>query len=161
MMYSFFFDKLGIKLRFSKTDQEGKGVSIEINKINGTLCPILNLSEYLKVRPKIKGPLLCHFSGAPLTRYQFSVMLRKTLKHSGMQDVGIFKTHSFRIRTATAMAISYFDCRISNFHQYKNLIKKMEFSGLFAEQALGSRNLIFFFVNNILLLTFLVYMYKN
>jgi hypothetical protein len=46
-------DKLVIHLRFSKTDQAGKGVSIEIPKITGsTMCPFLNVSEYLAIRPK-------------------------------------------------------------------------------------------------------------
>jgi hypothetical protein len=36
----FTLDKLVIRLRFSKTDQTGKGVSIEIPKITGsTICP--------------------------------------------------------------------------------------------------------------------------
>jgi hypothetical protein len=43
-------DKLVIHLRFSKTDQAGKGVSIEIPKITGsTICPFLNVSEYLVI----------------------------------------------------------------------------------------------------------------
>jgi hypothetical protein len=46
-------DKLVIHLRFSKTDQTGKGVLIEIPKITGSIiCPFLNVSEYLAIRPK-------------------------------------------------------------------------------------------------------------
>jgi hypothetical protein len=47
----FTLDKLVIHLRFSKTDQTGKGVSIEIPKLTGsTICPFLNVSEYLAIR---------------------------------------------------------------------------------------------------------------
>jgi hypothetical protein len=39
-------NKLVIHLRFSKTDQTGKGVSIEIPKITGsTICPFLRTTK--------------------------------------------------------------------------------------------------------------------
>ena len=57
-------DKLVIHLRLSKTDQTGKGVSKEIPKITGsTVCPFLNVSEYLAIRPK-----------SPTTKYYFVII---------------------------------------------------------------------------------------
>ena len=81
-------DKLVIHLRFSKTDQTGKGVSIEIPQIAGsTICPFLNVSEYLAIRPKSTAtkPLFCHYNGTILTRQQFSALLSKSLKFSGIE----------------------------------------------------------------------------
>lgn len=94
-----------VKLRFSKTDQTGKGVTLEIPKSESALCPIKSINEYLSVRSVADGPFFCHFSGAPLTRYQFSAILSKSLKHSG-SDTNRFKAHSFRIGGATTLSMS-------------------------------------------------------
>lgn len=98
-------DSLTVKLRFSKTDQSGKGVFLEIPKSESTLCPVLSINEYLLVRSSGDGPFFCHFSGAPLTRYQFSAMLSKALKHAGV-EFKRFKSHSFRIGGATALSMA-------------------------------------------------------
>jgi hypothetical protein len=52
-------DKLTITLRFSKIDQLGKGVNIEIPKVGGLMCPFESVSEYLTVRPTKDVPFLC------------------------------------------------------------------------------------------------------
>lgn len=97
--------KLVVFVRHSKTDQMGKGVTIELRK-NGTLiCPFHSIHDYLLARPEKSGPLFCHFSGAPLTRYQFSAMLNKTLDYAGI-DSKHFKCHSFRIGGATALSMA-------------------------------------------------------
>ena len=67
------------------------------------LCPVAWLEHYLSVRPKIPGPLFCHFDGNPLTRYQFSAILKKSLHVFNPQLAG-YKSHSFRIGAATAAA---------------------------------------------------------
>jgi hypothetical protein len=103
-------NKLVIHLRFSKADQAEKGVSIEIPKITGsTICPFLNVSEYLAIRPKSTAtkPLFCHYNGTTgiLTRQQFSALLSKSLKFSGIEG-GQYKAHSFRIGGATALSLA-------------------------------------------------------
>lgn len=62
------------------------------------------MQEFLQVRPSITGPLFCHFSGKPLTRYQFSAVLAKVLAQSSI-DSKNFKSHSFRIGAATTLAL--------------------------------------------------------
>jgi hypothetical protein len=57
-------DKLTITLRFSKIDQLGKGVNIEIPKVGGLMCPFESVSEYLTVRPTKDGPLVLACSQA-------------------------------------------------------------------------------------------------
>ena len=89
----------------SKTDQTGKGVIIEIPKSAGLTCAVTSMMEYLKVRPTLNGSLFCHFGGAPLTRYQFSVMLNKALTCAGIESKD-FKAHSFRIGAATALSMA-------------------------------------------------------
>ena len=60
------------------------------------------ISRYNSIRPKFQGPYLCHISGSPLTSFQFSQVLKKSLNFIGI-DTATFKTHSFRIGAATQM----------------------------------------------------------
>eukprot|EP00057_Strongylocentrotus_purpuratus_P026639 XP_011681113.1 PREDICTED: uncharacterized protein LOC754287 isoform X1 [Strongylocentrotus purpuratus] len=94
-----------VRIRFSKTDQYGQGTTINIGS-NGTdeKCPVKAMKAYLRVRPDIDGPLFCHRDGAPVTRYQFSSVLKKTLQHNGYSG-SQYGTHSFRIGAATTAAL--------------------------------------------------------
>lgn len=84
----------------SKTDQQGLGSRIIIMATCDDTCPFSCMNEYLKQRSKVNGPLFCHFSGRPLTRFQFSSVLLKALKCLHI-DTMFYKTHSFRIGGAT------------------------------------------------------------
>ena len=99
-------DTLEIYLATSKTDQSGKGVSIHISaQANKTLCPVFNLKKFLNSRPLFGGPLVCHFDGNPLTRYQFAAILKKSLSLLGV-DYSHMTSHSFRIGMATTCVIA-------------------------------------------------------
>lgn len=89
-----------IKIRLSKTDQLGKGTNLEITPSNESLILYKSLSTYMKMRPNIKGPFLCHFGGSCMTTYQFSQMLKKCIQFLGI-DTLTFKSHSLRIGCAT------------------------------------------------------------
>lgn len=93
------YSKLLVLIKSSKTDQDRKGVSLVIDRIEGILCPVAGLIDYLAVRPKIKGPLFIHLGKNPLTRYQFSAILEKALHVLGVE--GHYRAHSFRIGAAT------------------------------------------------------------
>ena len=69
-----------VNVRYSKTDQLGKGVSLKIGKVGGIVCPVNNLLQYLEARPRLLGPLFIHFNGQPVSRYQFSAVLKKSLR---------------------------------------------------------------------------------
>lgn len=92
-----------VTLRYSKTDQLGKGMVMKINQTGSSVCPVLVVQHYLKQRPKVNGPLFCHFDGSPLTRYQFCFILRKVIKLVDPKLEG-YKSHSFRIGAATRAA---------------------------------------------------------
>ena len=62
------------------------------------------MRSYLEGRPPIPGPLFCHFDGSPLTRYQFVVILKKTLLRVG-DTYKCYSSHSFRIGCATNLSI--------------------------------------------------------
>ena len=91
----------------SKTDQLGLGTKVLICKqSHSSVCPVGLLNKYIQVRPPIHGPLFCHFDGSPLSRYQFSAMLKKTLVFLGI--TGNYGTHSFRIGSATFSSMQGF-----------------------------------------------------
>jgi integrase len=91
---------ISITVRWSKTDQHGKSVCLNIPARGTPECPVYNLSNYLKLRPSGKNEnLFIHFNDKSLTRYQFSAVLRKALKFTG--TTGHFRSYSFRIGGAT------------------------------------------------------------
>ena len=93
-------------IRFSKTDQTGKTVTLVIPSAqDSTICPISNLQKYLAVRINTSSSVLfCHLDGSPLTRYQFSSVLKLALKFAGIKSTN-FTSHSFRIGNATQCAL--------------------------------------------------------
>ncbi|XP_076077485.1 integrase/recombinase xerD homolog [Mytilus galloprovincialis] len=91
-----------IYLASSKTDQLGRGTSIFVARQSDVgICLVKLLQEYLKIRPRIRGQLYCHFNGSPMTRYQFSGILKQALGYIGF-DQSKYGTHSFRIGSATS-----------------------------------------------------------
>lgn len=96
---------LFIQIRKSKTDQSGKAIKLKIYPAGeGNICCVHSVLAFMKARPKSEGYLLCHQNRAPLTRYQFSSILAKSISKLGLSPV-FFKTHSFRIGRATDLAI--------------------------------------------------------
>ncbi|XP_052788854.1 uncharacterized protein LOC128223621 [Mya arenaria] len=87
-----------------KKTQLGAPETIGIKSSNDTVCPVSSLVQYLRVRPKVAGPLFCHFDGSPVTRYQFTSVLKKALRDAGL-DYTRFSSHSFRIGAATTAAL--------------------------------------------------------
>lgn len=94
-----------IVIRYSKTDQCGVGAVVIIRRTGSDLCAVTRLIEFLKRRPPINGPFFCHLNGKPLTRYQFSAVLKKSICGFG-PHYGKFTSHSFRIGAATAAAMA-------------------------------------------------------
>jgi site-specific recombinase XerD len=61
--------------------------------------------KILLQRPNVTGAIFCHPNGKPITRYQFSVVLRKAVNSAGIQSDN-FKSHSFRIGTASDASVN-------------------------------------------------------
>lgn len=95
---------LDLNIRSSKTDQRGVGTMLRIEGTgDSSVCPVMALTKFLRMRSTVKGPLFVHFGGSPLTRYQFNAMLRKGIGLLGLPQ-GEFSSHSFRIGAATSAA---------------------------------------------------------
>lgn len=99
---SMYDENVKITLRFSKTDQLGKSATLLFYRSQQKqICPVTLLKEFLQVRPKVPGPLFCHFDGQPVTRYQFTSILNKVVKFIESPLSSGVKGHSFRIGAAT------------------------------------------------------------
>jgi hypothetical protein len=99
-------DSMEITIRFSKTNQQGKSVTLHFVKgTEALLCPVSAMADFLRIRPVKLGPLFIHFGGDPLTRYQFGSILKKGISAMGL-SAAHFTPHSFRIGAATSAAIS-------------------------------------------------------
>jgi len=92
-------------IRNSKTDQLGFGTTLRICSTGRSLCPVKSMRLYLQQRPPFLGALLCHFNGAPLTRYEFTAVLKRALTRLKL-EYSNYTSHSFRIGAATAAAMS-------------------------------------------------------
>ena len=112
---------LWLKIRYSKTDQQGVTSSLQIEgSSNPHLCPVLAISQYLSSRPLFHGPLFIHLGGEVLKSCQFSHILKEAIKLVGLSPSS-FSSHSFRIGAATTAATSGFpDEMIKKFGRWKS-----------------------------------------
>ena len=78
-------------------DQYGTGVTIHLApQGDKQLCPVQALNVFLTFRPKIDGILFCPFDDRPLTKYQSSSMLKRSLSVLDMSH-STLSSHSLRI----------------------------------------------------------------
>lgn len=97
-----------VRIRFSKTDQKGAVSEIKVeSSSHPCLCPVKAMEGFLAIRPPFAGPLFVHFSGEPMTSFQFSHMLKKGITLLGLTPSS-FSSHSFRIGAATSAALGGF-----------------------------------------------------
>ncbi len=92
---------VSLSFRHSKANQAGPPQTVcLVQAQNAKLCPVLALRNFVWIRPRVGGPLFCHFDSSPLTKYQFNGVLKKALAFSGLGGLHI-SAHSFRIGAAT------------------------------------------------------------
>ena len=99
---------VNLNIRFSKTDRYGRGCVISIPAVSAgefSLCPVHATSQFLNVCPQHFSHFLSHFDGSPVTRSQFTAVLRRALRFVGIYDTR-YTSHSFRIGAATAAAMA-------------------------------------------------------
>ncbi|KAJ8308243.1 hypothetical protein KUTeg_013117 [Tegillarca granosa] len=74
--------KVGLlfKIRFSKTDQQGRSITLRTPVLTGkSVCPVFSIKKILSVRNRSDGIMIIHEDGSPLSRYQFNAVLRKSV----------------------------------------------------------------------------------
>jgi site-specific recombinase XerD len=88
-------------LKVTRTNQTGPATLMEIPFIpNCDLCPVAAMNDYLSIRarPHVQhSPLFVHYDSTPLTRYQFTAILKKAVSHASIPQGHLYKSHGFRI----------------------------------------------------------------
>lgn len=94
---------VNLRLRHSKTDQFGEGVTISLARNDSDLCPVAAVLAYIAVRASTPGPLLMLENGTFLSKRAFGLKFQAALIAAGI-DFTHYKGHSFRIGAATTAA---------------------------------------------------------
>lgn len=92
-----------LTLHSTKTSQSP--ITFRIPRPDNGPCPVTLLSHYLHIRPSQMGHLFIHRNGLPVTRYQFSSVLRHAVQSIGL-PLSCYKSHSFRIGRATDLSLN-------------------------------------------------------
>ena len=113
-------NSLSIFVPYSKTDQFGKGCTIQLPPSSSIVCPVVLLKSFLRLRPPFPGSFFKHCNGEPVTRYQFVSVLKKALLAAGIHS-SLYNSHSFRIGAATAAHAAGMDGdRIAHLGRWKS-----------------------------------------
>ena len=94
---------MGVRLKYSKTDQLGEGLTIYMGRTGSNICPVSAMTSYLQLRGLSCGPLFRLQDGTPLSRSLLVTWLKQTLAAAGI-DSSRFSGHSYRIGVATTAA---------------------------------------------------------
>lgn len=98
----------------------GRQVKIDIARKNDGYCPVESLEKYLSIRGSKPGFLYTWPSGNPVTRKQFTEVLKYTLTFCNL-DPNLYKAHSFRIGAAChATALGYSDTQIREMGRWRS-----------------------------------------
>lgn len=93
-----------LKLKKSKTDPFRSGVTIQFYSMEGNVCPVATMKDYMNVRDpegtSATNEPLYFLDGKALTRKQFIEILKLTLQRTGY-DSANYNGHSFRKGGAT------------------------------------------------------------
>jgi integrase len=98
-----------VTLPRSKTDQEGRGRSVGIPRIGGSLCPVDALDSWLAASGNVDGPLFRSVSkagrvlGNPLSASAVATIVKQRVAQIGL-DPGRYSGHSLRAGFATSAA---------------------------------------------------------
>lgn len=85
-----------------------------------TLCPVVALLQYTRLRGDRPGPLFCHADFSPVSFHQFNTELQRCLTYCGL-DISRYKSHSFRIGGACHAADKGFtDAQIRALGRWKS-----------------------------------------
>lgn len=91
-------DKIEISMTHFK-HYAGEPVVLQIQATKSPSCPVKQLSQFLKLRGHMDGPLFCHQSAKAFTYYEYNSMFKALKSFCGLE--GNFSPHSARIGAAT------------------------------------------------------------
>ena len=87
---------------------------------DSSICPVVAMHEYMKLRGSSEGPLFCYLNGKAVTRNFFAQKLKFCLNFCGF-DTKMFKCHSFRIGGASYFSsLGYSDDQIKKLGRWNS-----------------------------------------
>ena len=98
-----------VLLRFSKTDQDGRGRKVAIPHARGAACPVLALQHWLETSGITEGPIFRPvnrhgiIAGSALTAQAVAQVVKERAKAIGL-DPARYAGHSLRAGLATSAA---------------------------------------------------------
>lgn len=95
-------DAVRVRIRRSKTDVLGRGSWVPLHGVQGPVCPVKVVANFVARRSQ-GAHFLVHEDGSPLSRFQFQSVFKHCLSQVGVPP-GEYGTHSFRIGAATEAA---------------------------------------------------------
>lgn len=98
---------LQLRLKFSKTDPFGQGVTVHVGPAEHPYCAVAAMIAYLATtRGQPHDPLFRYRNGTALTRKAFAEEVRRLLVVARVPDAELYSGHSFRIGAATTAAMA-------------------------------------------------------
>lgn len=100
-----------IRIKVSKTDQDGEGRDVPIAAIGGDLCAVAALKAWLKRANVSEGPIFrrvhknCSIGQDPLTTTAVAMLIKRYATAIGL-DPGEYSGHSLRVGLVTSAAVA-------------------------------------------------------
>ncbi len=136
-----------INLRFSKTDQDGRGRKVAIPYARGAVCPVLTLQQWLEVAKIAEGPVFRAvnrhgvISGSALTPQAVALIVKERAKAVGL-DPAKYAGHSLRsglVTSAAQLGVSSWKIRAQTGHKSDAMLARyIRDANIFIDNAAGA-----------------------
>ena len=91
-----------INFRVSKNNQFGRLQTVILSaQSDVTVCPVLSIENFLGLAGNSTW-LFSHYDLSPLTKYQLTHVLKRTVQFCNFDNPHLYQSHSFRIGAATS-----------------------------------------------------------
>lgn len=138
---------LVFQLRFSKTDQEGRGRKVAIPYARGAVCPILALQHWLEVSGITEGPIFRGvtrhglISESALTAQAVALVVKDRARAVGLNPVK-YAGHSLRaglVTSAAQLGVSSWKIRAQTGHKSDAMLARyIRDANIFVDNAAGA-----------------------
>lgn len=135
-----------VQLRFSKTDQEGRGRKVAIPFARGAVCPVLALQHWLEVAAISKGPIFRAvnrhgvIADTALTPQAVALVVKERAKAVGL-DPSRYAGHSLRaglVTSAAKLGVSSWKIRQQTGHASDAMLARyIRDANIFVDNAAG------------------------
>ncbi|XP_065180024.1 integrase/recombinase xerD homolog [Sycon ciliatum] len=114
-----------VTIKKSKTDQLGKGHSVQLTTTNSTVCPVRAMHTYLSRRANLPNrPLVVESCGNFLAAQRLTRLIRQLLSSAGYPP-NQYPLHGLRAGPATTGALSGFtECEIMKLGRWRSACYK-------------------------------------